>query len=89
MMKKVDNDWQYLSDPVKTILERVDINCKSYEIPIGSIVDIPCFKGEMTLEMTQEIVQFQVSKDNEGFFGAKVENDVLYIQFLKQAIPYL
>jgi hypothetical protein len=86
-MKKVENDWQYLSDPVKTILERVDINCKSYEIPIRSIVDIPYFKGEMTLEMAQEIVQYQKSKDNEGFFAANVENDILYIKFLKQAIP--
>lgn len=84
-MKKIENDWQYLSDPVKTILERVDINCKSYEVTIGSLIDIPYFKGELTLEMAQEIVQYQSSKDNEGFFAAEIKDNVLYIKFIKQA----
>ncbi|OMC63272.1 hypothetical protein BK125_31055 [Paenibacillus odorifer] len=85
-MKKLENDWQYLSDPVKTILERVDINCKSCEIPIGSLVDIPYFKGVMTLEMALEILNFQDSIDNEGFFATSVENKVLSIEFIKWAI---
>jgi len=67
-VKAAENDC-YLSDPIKTFLECVEINCKSCEIPIGSIVEIPYFKGEMTLEMAQEIVNYQNSKDDEGFFA--------------------
>ncbi|MGG1650482.1 hypothetical protein ABHN03_16840 [Paenibacillus sp. NRS-1775] len=84
-MKKVENDWQYLSDDVKTILERIDINRKSATIPIGSIVDIPYFKGELTNEMAKEIVQYQHSKDNKGYFSAVIENENLKVEFIKQA----
>lgn len=84
-MRKVENDWQYLSDPVKTILERVDINRKSCEIPISSIVDIPYFKGEMTEEMAQEIVRYQYSSDNKGYFSAEINDEILKIKFIKQA----
>lgn len=84
-MKKVENDWQYLSDPVKTILERIDINRRSASLPVGGIVDIPYFKGELTSEMANEIVDYQHSKDNEGFFSAEIVEGTLNIKFLKQA----
>jgi hypothetical protein len=87
MMKKTkDIKWADLSDPVGTILERVDINGRSVDIEIGSEVNIPYFKGVFTAEMAQEIMDYQHSKDNaEGHFSATLEDNVLKIKFLKRA----
>jgi len=84
-MREIDNDWQHLSDPVKTILERIDLNRRSAVIQIGSIVDIPYFKGEMTADIANEIINYQHSKDNQGYFSATIKNDILKINLLKQA----
>ncbi|MWV44908.1 hypothetical protein GRF59_14900 [Paenibacillus sp. HJL G12] len=85
-MRIVDTDWSKLDDSVKTILERVDINKKSSDIPIGSLVDIPYYRGEMTEEMADEIIHYQYSSENKGYYAASLEKGILKIAFLKQAI---
>lgn len=85
MKKATELKWADLSDSVGTILERIDINGKSADIEIGSEVNIPFFKGIFTSEMAQEILDYQHSSDNEGYFSALREDNTLKIKFLKRA----
>jgi hypothetical protein len=85
-MKKIkDILWAELSDPVGTILERVDINRRDMKLEINGEVNIPHFQGIFTDGMAKEIMDYQYSKDNEGYFSAAIEDNVLAIKFLKRA----
>ncbi|MCR8641479.1 hypothetical protein NV379_02305 [Paenibacillus sp. N1-5-1-14] len=85
MGKVIDTEWGKLSDPVKTILERIDINRSSADIRIGEVVDIPYFKGIFTEEMSDEILKYQHSSENEGFYSAQQVGEIVHINFLKAA----
>lgn len=86
MTKKIiDSDWSKLSDSTSTILERLDINRKSYNIQIGEEIDIPYFKGIFTEEIAKEIVEYQHSKENKGYYAATIEDGILKFKFLKRA----
>lgn len=84
----MENEWEYLSEPTKTILERIDINRKSAEVPIGHTISIPHFNGVLTEEIAKEFVEYQHSKENEGYFSASLEDDLLKINFIKQALNF-
>lgn len=84
-MKKIVSDWSKLSDATGTILERVDINGRDMKLIIGEVLDIPYFKGIITEEIAKEILCYQNSKDNEGYFSAVREDNKLTIRFLKRA----
>jgi hypothetical protein len=75
--------WADLNEDVKTILERVDICQCGAAIKIGSEVDIPYFKGIFTETMAKEILDYQHSEENKGFFSASLDSEVLKIKFLK------
>jgi hypothetical protein len=85
MCEARESDWSKLSNPVKTILERIDINRESAEVKIGDIIDIPFFKGVLTEEMADEIISYQYSDENEGHYSASKTEGVLTIKFLKRA----
>lgn len=85
MIKQNELKWVDLSDPVGTMLERVDINRRSCDIRIGEEVNIPYFKGIFTKEMAEEIMAYQYSSENEGYYLATMCDDVLEIEFLKRA----
>ena len=80
-----ETDWSKLSDPVSTILERSDINHRDWNIEINKELEIPYFKGIFTEEMALEIVNYQYSKENKGYFSAKILDGVLMFKFLKRA----
>jgi hypothetical protein len=77
--------WADVSDPVSTILERVDISGKGMRLEIGSMIDLQYFKGIFTKELAEEILHYQHSTDNAGYFSASLEGNVLTITFLKRA----
>ncbi|MGG1664467.1 hypothetical protein [Brevibacillus sp. NRS-1366] len=79
-----ETEWGKLSDPVKTILERVDINRKDADLIIGEEINIPYFKGIVTEEIAEELVKYQHSNENEGYFSAMIEGKILKIKFLRQ-----
>lgn len=79
------NNWATLSDPVKTILERVDINRRGFTLQEGHEFDIPYFKGNITKQMLDEIKEYEQSAENEGFYKTISNGDSLRIVFLKGA----
>ncbi|PLS18993.1 hypothetical protein CVD28_00910 [Bacillus sp. M6-12] len=79
------SEWSTLSQPVKTILERVDINRKGFTLEAGQEFEIPYFKGMITTEMLSEIKQYETSSENEGYYKTKSDGDSLRIIFLKGA----
>lgn len=79
------SDWSTLSDPVKTILERVDINRKGCTLQAGQEIDIPYFKGMITEQMLLEIKRYEQSPENEGYYRTVSNGDLLRIVFLKGA----
>ncbi|WP_064199029.1 hypothetical protein [Brevibacillus brevis] len=80
-----ETDWSKLSDPVKTILERIDINGRDVDLVIGEAIDIPYFKGIVTEEMAMEIFSYQHSDESKEHYSATREGDVLKVKFLRRA----
>ncbi|MFF2532465.1 hypothetical protein ACFVS2_26720 [Brevibacillus sp. NPDC058079] len=85
MAKVYESDWAKLSLPTKTILERVDMTRTDEEIKIGEMVDIPFFKGVLTDEIADEIVNYQYSGEQKGYYTASKVDGVVKIKFLQQA----
>jgi len=81
----LETDWSKLSDGVKTILERIDINRKSADIEIGSTINIPYFNGVFTESMAEEIIAYQHSPENKGYYSACKAGNILKVNFLKRA----
>jgi hypothetical protein len=79
----VETFWSGLSQPVKTILERVDINRKGLKLEKEKMLEIPYFKGIITKEIIDEIKLYEKTEENEGYFRTQEIGDVLLIEFLK------
>lgn len=75
--------WSELSQPVKTILERVDINKVGLKLEKDKTLEIPHFKGIITDEIINEIKIFEKTEENEGYFRTQEIGDILLVEFLK------
>lgn len=83
---ELTNYWANLSQGVKTILERVDINRKDLILVVGQELNIEYFHGIVTEGMVNEIMSYEKSKDNEEeYFSTTRKGDTLVIHFLKGA----
>ncbi|WP_261301624.1 hypothetical protein [Paenibacillus andongensis] len=87
-MNQRELKWADLSDPVKTIIEHIDINRCDEDFQIGTKLSIPYFKGRFTQEMADAILEYQFSTENvnEGSYSAELLNNVLSMKFLKREL---
>lgn len=85
MKKIIESDWSKLSEPVRTILERLDLNREDETLEINEEIDIPYFKGIFTEDMANQIFAYQYSKENDGYYSIKREGNILYYKFIKGA----
>lgn len=81
----MDSTWSKLSQPVKTIMERVDINKRDLTLKIGQELEIPYFKGIITQQIVDEIKWLEKEEKNEGYFRTEQERNTFTIKFLKSA----
>lgn len=81
----MDSTWAKLSQPVKTIMERVDINKRDLTLEIGQELEIPYFKGTITQQIVDEIKWLEKKEEGEEYFRTEQEGKIFTIKFLKTA----
>lgn len=79
------SDWSKLNNITTNILELVDINKNDMHFKIGEIFEGKYTKGIVTMEIANELIEYQWNKENEGYYKANLTNGILNIQFLKSA----